>query len=453
VNPLWRTSDLRWLEEVSVEVEGVSGGLKVSVACAAQGRSLDAPMPRAHIALAHFLSSRLPPAAASSCRSASSLTAANFQSSFGLASLTPGVRPPPAAVGGDTSPSRPKHAHKLLGQACGGGLSVIGRGRPWHAKCLLLVCVPTDTRQTHKAQAQIHKRASLSALHFAQALYDSKVLLGQPHPRSWYGNSIQQPPAQARSGFMEGGAKMETPLRAAADNTEGHVAGLASAPAVTSCKEPVSREDGEKVAEGQGQGQGMTGLEREREVEELRAERDKWVDFAGRLRSLLGLGEGRGGGAGLLNVVKKEFDARDHKIKSMSERIARLESDATQRDHACSARQEARAQVADKLAALEHNTQRSVWDERVGSARRKKTFAQKFCEGKSKRAVSVPPLIANMIENSNRRPYARDAYDGGSGEGRLSSLGGADEILLPRIGRGNDHSSSAARGGWKSSLA
>ena len=233
----------------------------------------------AHAAGPHCLGALpLSPAAATSCRSASSLTVANFQSSFGLSSPTA----PPAAVGAvrgsgrgkpgaesaDTSPSRPKHAHKLPGQACGGGLGVIGRGRPWHAKCLLLVCVPTVTRQTHKAQAQIQKRASLSALHFAQALYDSKVLLGQPHPRSWYGDSIQQPPAQAPSGFLGGRGKMETAMVAAAGHTnaEGHVAGLAPACAVTSRKEPVSPEEGEKVAEGQGQGQGMTGLEREREI-------------------------------------------------------------------------------------------------------------------------------------------------------------------------------------------
>ena len=134
-----------------------------------------------------------------------------------------------------------------------------------------------------------------------------------------------------------------------------------------------------------------------------------------------------------------------------------LENDAKLREHAGGAARDARTHVADKIAALEHNTERSVWDERTGASRRKKTFAQRFCENpKSKRAASVPPLIANMIENSSRRPFPRDSYDGGGGGGGLSSLGGVDEIVLPRIGRNSNQSSVAsghARGGWRSSLA
>jgi hypothetical protein len=282
-----------------------------------------------------------------------------------------------------------------------------------------------------------------------QAVYNAKIHLGVPRPCRWYGASPPPPPPLAAPPDVDVVEGLEGAARSQGDKPREGGAGGRS----------IGQEaggGGEHVASA-ADGRGLEGLEREREMEQLRAERDKWVDFAGRLRGLLGLGEGRGGGAGLLNVVKKELDARDQKITSLSERLVWLETDAKQREHAGSAARDSRNIVADKIAALEHNTQRSVWDERTGAARRKKTFAQRFCENpKSKRAASVPPLIANMIENSNRRPYARDSYDGGGGGGGLSSLGGVDEIVLPRIGRNSNQSSGVsghARGGWRSSLA
>jgi hypothetical protein len=92
------------------------------------------------------------------------------------------------------------------------------------------------------------------------------------------------------------------------------------------------------------------------EMEALQEECDKWIEFARRLRSLLGLGEGRGGGAGLLNVVKKEFDLRDAKIKSLSARLVHLEDEAARVVQDSSTTHLLRMQAADKIEALEKYT-------------------------------------------------------------------------------------------------
>jgi hypothetical protein len=83
---------------------------------------------------------------------------------------------------------------------------------------------------------------------------------------------------------------------------------------------------------------------------------DKWIAFARRFRSLLGLGEGRGGGACLLNVVKKEFDLRDAKIKSLSARLVHLEDEAARVVQDSSTTHLLRMQAADKIEALEKYT-------------------------------------------------------------------------------------------------
>merc|ERR1712216_206901 len=285
------------------------------------------------------------------------------------------------------------------------------------------------------------QRSALSALAFAQQVFDAALELGPSRINRAY-------PA----GHDSGGPRLITePLAEAAAGSDREQRGVTPPPSMLVPNEdaggdcdPLSQRGGVADVSQMDLGahahrkQGDEPAQMSGAREAWEEERDNWLEFGDRLRSIFGLGAGRGGGAGLIKVVQKELTARDKKIEMLQQTVARLESDSKHANEATQVLEAVRTRAFDKIAALENMTQRSAWDVRAGRASppRRKTFAEKFCEASSKSSVSVPPLISNMIQNHSRFPsYSQSALSPEQGAGGgLASLGGADQLLLlPRI--------------------